>query len=94
MYQLEIMTWITHFSSRAYNNLTMRNAVKIQFKARDVLPKEELEKQRKIGNLIKNLYVSQGFLARTQEPQVNGQDASIKGKKLNCDYTHQKINKP
>ena len=37
----------------------MRNAVKIQFKARDLLPKRRIGKtKRKIGNLIKNLYVS------------------------------------
>ena len=37
----------------------MRNAVKIQFKARDLLPKRRIGKtDRKIGNLVKNLYVS------------------------------------
>ena len=37
----------------------MRNAVKIQFKARDLLPKRRIRKtDRKIGDLIMNLYVS------------------------------------
>ena len=54
------MTWITHFFSWAYDNLTIRNAVNIHFKARDLLPKRRIgKKKRKIGNPIKNLYVSQ-----------------------------------
>ena len=61
------MTLSTNFSSWA-NNLTMRNVVKIQFKARDLLPKRRIGKKqrKKKGNLIKNLYVSQRFLMRTR----------------------------